>query len=143
VNPGIRRALTLLLLLWLGGTFAELTLFGHWEDPVQLIPLGVVPAAVASLIALSLRPGTATRRAFQLAMCLLVATGAAGVALHYRANLEFQREVDPGAAQWLLMSKALHAKAPPALAPASLTLIGSFGLVLAQGHLNDGRTRGR
>jgi hypothetical protein len=124
----------LLLACGLAGTFAELLLFAHHEDAAQAIPLVLLSIAAGALAWMSLRPRRSTVRAFQIAMGLLIAGGLTGVALHFRANVEFQREVDPGIQRWPLVSKALHAKAPPALAPGSLVQLGLLGLVLAYGH---------
>jgi len=134
VSHGIRRALVFLLALGMAGTFAELILFAHHEDTAQVVPLVLLSIAAGTLVWMSLRPSGTTVRVFRIAMGLLIAGGLVGVGLHFRANLEFQREVDPGIQRWPLVSKALHAKAPPALAPGSLVQLGLLGLVLAYGH---------
>jgi hypothetical protein len=139
MNQGIRRALTLLLTLGLAGTFTELMLFNHHEDATQMIPLVLLGIAGCTFAAVTVQPGRFTLRAFQLVMCLLIVGGLLGVALHLRANVEFQTEVDPGLHGWALFSKALQAKAPPALAPASLAQLGLLGLVIAYGHQTDKR----
>jgi hypothetical protein len=138
VSHGIRRALALLLTLGLLGTSLELILFEHHEDVVQTIPLALLVAAAGTLAAMLLHPGPATVGVFRAAMGLLVLGGLLGVGLHLRANLEFQAEVDPGLRGWALYVKALHAKAPPALAPAVLAQLGLLGLVLAHGHARRG-----
>ena len=134
MSHGIRRALVLLLACSMAGTFAELLLFAHHEDATQAIPLVLLSLAACALVWMSLRPSRTTVRAFQTAMGLLIAGGLIGVGLHFRANVEFQREVDPGIQRWQLVSKAVHAKAPPALAPGSLVQLGLLGLVIAYGH---------
>lgn len=134
MSQGFRRALALLLLVGLLGSFLELMLFGHHEDALQVIPLALIGIALCASAALSFRPQRGTIRAFQLAMALLIVGGLLGVGLHLRANLEFQTEIDPSLRGWALVSKALHAKAPPALAPAMLAQLGLLGLILAQGH---------
>lgn len=134
MSPGFRRALALLLMLGLLGSLLELMLFRHHEDAVQVIPLALIGLALVASGALSFRPGRGTIRAFRLAMGLLIAGGLLGVGLHLRANLEFQTEIDPTLRGWALVSKALHAKAPPALAPGILAQLGLLGLILASGH---------
>jgi predicted CDP-diglyceride synthetase/phosphatidate cytidylyltransferase len=62
-------------------------------------------------------------------MLLLMISGVTGTVLHYRANMEFQLEMDASIAGWALMSKVLHAKAPPALAPGNMALLGLLGLI--------------
>jgi hypothetical protein len=66
--------------------------------------------------------------AVQVAMGILIVTGAVGVVLHYQANLEFQLEMDRSLNGLNLMMKVLEAKAPPALAPANMALLGLMGL---------------
>jgi hypothetical protein len=134
VSHGFRRALALLLILGLLGSLLELMLFGHHEDLLQTIPLALIGVALVASAALSFRPGRGTIRAFRFAMALLIAGGLLGVGLHLRANLEFQTEIDPTLHGWTLVSKALHAKAPPALAPGMLAQLGLLGFILAQGH---------
>ena len=51
--------------------------------------------------------------------------------LHYESNSEFQREMDPSLTGWPLLVKVMQAKAPPALAPASMMQIGLLGLLYA------------
>jgi hypothetical protein len=65
----------------------------------------------------------------QAAMAIAIITGAVGVVLHYRANMEFQLELDPSLSGVALMMKVLEAKAPPALAPGNMMLLGLVGLV--------------
>ena len=66
---------------------------------------------------------------FRLSMLLLMFSGATGAVLHFRANSEFQLEMDPSIGGMALVSKVLHAKAPPTLAPGNLALLGLLGLV--------------
>jgi hypothetical protein len=60
---------------------------------------------------------------------VLILTGAIGGVMHYRANMEFQLEMDPSLGGVALMTKILHAKAPPSLAPGNMALVGLIGLV--------------
>jgi hypothetical protein len=139
MSHGFRRALALLLILGLVGSFLELKLFAHHEGALQMIPLVLIGIALCASATLSVRPGRATIRAFRVVMTLLIAGGLLGIGLHLRANLEFQTDIDPGLHGWALVSKSLHAKAPPALAPAILAWLGLLGLVLAQGHARHGK----
>jgi hypothetical protein len=54
--------------------------------------------------------------------------------LHFKANIEFQSEVDPSATGWPLWMKAIRAKAPPALAPGVMIQLGLLGLVYTFKH---------
>jgi hypothetical protein len=67
-------------------------------------------------------------------------SGATGAILHYRANMEFQLEMDPTLGGMALLLKVLHAKAPQALAPGNMVLLGLLGLVSTLGSTQSSRT---
>lgn len=123
-----------LLLVGLVGTETELLLIGHDEDAWQVIPLIVVGMAMLASVVMSaivvVRPSMAVAaiRAFQATMVLLILSGGTGSVLHYRANAEFKREMDPSLDGFALFSSAMQAKTPPALAPGTLALFGFLGL---------------
>jgi len=127
----IRRVLLLLLLFAFVGTFVELVLLEHDEDPLQLLPLALLASAVPSLVWTVVRPRRSSVAIFRMLMMLMIATGALGLALHFRANLEFQHDLTPTAAFSELFWNVLAAKAPPALAPAVMAQLGCLGLVYA------------
>lgn len=125
----IRRLLVGLLCFGLAGTTIELWLIGHHEDVWQWMPLVVMVGAALSagwLVTTWSRPST---QLFRVMMGLLLLSGAVGSVLHYRANMEFQLEMDPSLSGLALMAEVLHAKAPPALAPGNMVLLGLLGLV--------------
>jgi hypothetical protein len=126
---GVRRVLAWLLFAGLVGTFVELLLLEHDESALQVMPLGLLGASAAAMIATTLRPRALVVIVFRSLMVLLIATGALGLILHYRANLEFQRDLTPALGTMELFWKVMAAKAPPALAPAVLTQLGLLGLV--------------
>jgi hypothetical protein len=127
----IRRVLALLLLAAMAGTTTELLLLEHDEDLSQLIPLALLAAGAAALITTLVRPRPAAIALFRALMVLLIAGGGLGLALHFKANLEFQRELTPDGALSELIWKALAAKTPPALAPGTLAQLGCLGLIYA------------
>ena len=127
----IRRVLLVILLIGLAGTTIELLLLKHDEGPTQLIPLILIGIAFVAIAWHELRRGTASLRLFQVTMALFVAAGGLGMYLHYRANVEFAREVDPAMAGRALLIKAVTAKTPPALAPGSMSQLGLIGLAYA------------
>lgn len=129
----IRRLLLGLLVLGMTGTTAELWLMGHHEDWRQLIPFAGMGVSLLTLIWFSISRSTGATRVFRLCMCLLMVIGATGSILHYRANMEFQLEMDPTLGGMALLFKVLHAKAPPALAPGNMALLGLLGLVSTLG----------
>lgn len=124
----VRRLLLSLLALACAGTITELWLMGHHEDAWQWAPLGVMAITAAGALWVLVGPSRASVRTLQVLLTGLIVTGAIGAVLHYRANMEFQLEMDPSLAGVALMTKILHAKAPPSLAPGNMALIGLMGL---------------
>jgi hypothetical protein len=135
----IRRLLLGLLALGLAGTSAELWFMGHHEDWLQLLPFAGMGIAAVTLIWFALSHSPAATRTFRICMFLLMSVGVAGAILHYRANMEFQLEMDPTLGGMALLLKVLHAKAPPALAPGNMALLGLMGLISTIGTARSGR----
>ena len=130
----MRRLILAVWALGAAGTLVDLLLLEHYEDTWQLIPLVLVPLAALLLAWHLLTSSPVALRAFQLAMVLCLASGATGVVLHYRANMEFQLEIDPAMRGRELFWKVIHAKAPPALAPGVMVQLGLFGLLFTVQH---------
>jgi hypothetical protein len=127
--------LLLIVMLGLLGSLGELVLIDHDESWQQEIPLYVIAAALLAIVAhATFRRSPLAIRAIQLAMMLLIVSGAAGAALHFQANAEFQREIDPDQPVMELLMKSLAATAPPALAPLILGQLGLLGLVYCYKH---------
>jgi hypothetical protein len=125
----LRRLVLGILLFGLVGTATELTLMGHDEDGWQMIPLVVLSAAiVASVAMLGMHARASIVPVFRGAMLLLMLSGAIGTVLHYRAGMEFKREMDPSLGGVALFWSVIRAKAPPALAPGNMALLGLLGL---------------
>lgn len=118
-----------LLALGMTGTTAELWFMGHHEDWWQIVPLAAMGTSTAVMVWLVLAWSAWALRVFRGCMVLLMLSGATGAVLHFRANMEFQLEMDPTLGGRALVSKVLHAKAPPALAPGNMALLGLLGLV--------------
>ncbi len=116
------------------GMSVELWLIGHHEDANQLIPLVVAGIGLISAGWLAAAPGGAGLRLFQFVMLLYVGSGVIGIALHYQANAEFQREVDPAIGGLALVRKVVEATAPPALAPGMMVQLGLLGLAYTYKH---------
>jgi hypothetical protein len=117
-----------LVALGLAGTAAELTLMAHTEDTLQLVPFGAMALAFAAVVWRLVRPRPATVLAVRIAMAVMMVTGLIGVVLHFQANMEFQLELDKSLSGMTLIMKVLEAKAPPALAPGNMALLGCIGL---------------
>jgi hypothetical protein len=129
----LRRLLLSVLMLGLVGTAIELVLIGHDADAWQVIPLVVLAIAIlAGLGMVVTRFGSATATwLFRAAMVLLMLSGPMGSVLHYRANMEFKREMDPSLSGFALFSSVVQAQSPPALAPGNMALLGLLGLACA------------
>jgi hypothetical protein len=140
----LRRLLLGLLAFGLVGTAADLLLIGHDEDVWQMIPLALIALALVVLVALALTSPTSGRlgmvlRMFRAVMVLLIIAGGVGAVLHYRANMEFKLEMDPTLRGLALFASVVQAKAPPAMAPASLVVLGLLGLAATYRRLDDAR----
>lgn len=130
----IRAVLLAILLAGFVGTLSELFLLEHDEDAWQLIPLALLGAATVVGAWIAIRPVAVALRIFQGLMVLFVASAVAGLFFHYRANVEFQRDIDPSLASMALFWKVMAAKAPPALAPAVMAQLGLIGLAFSYRH---------
>ena len=124
----VRRFLGVILFVGMSGTAVELLLLKHDEDWIQLVPLVLLAAGLVAVASHVMRGTAATAGAVRTTMVAFVAAGLAGLYFHYRANVEFQLESDPGLAGRALLMKALEAKAPPALAPGVMIQLGLLGL---------------
>jgi len=134
--PLARLRWLVLALLTFGmiGTGIDLLLLDHYEGIWQMPPLLLVLAGLAAVAAVAARPAAWSIAALRCTMVLFVVSGIAGVALHYNGNREFQREMDPALAGWPLVVKVMTAKAPPALAPASMIQLGLLGMLFTYRH---------
>jgi hypothetical protein len=124
----LRRLLLAILLVGIAGMTIELLLLKHDEEATQLIPLVLLGAALAALVWNAVRPSVASLMVVQMTMVMFVAAGLLGMYLHYAANVEFQREMDASLSGMPLFWKVMAAKAPPALAPGSMSQLGLIGL---------------
>ena len=131
-------------IFWLGsiGTGFELLLLEHIEGFWQIVPLALIGAGCAVLAVLTMRPGTSGLRLFRFTMWLFMASGLAGVLLHYQGNVEFERELNPDVGGLALFWEALKG-ATPSLAPGTMTLLGALGLAYTYRHPAHGSTRAR
>ncbi|MEW6320678.1 MAG: hypothetical protein AB1635_06280 [Acidobacteriota bacterium] len=117
------------LVFGLVGTGVELSLIGHYEDALQLVPLALIAAALAASAWRAAAPDSSPAlRVFQALMAALIVAGAAGAVLHFRGSMEFQLEMDPSLAGFDLAMKVLQAKSPPTLAPGSMAVLGLVGI---------------
>jgi hypothetical protein len=129
----VRRLLLATLLLSLAGTVGELLLLEHFEDAWQYAPIVLMGAAFLVLIWHALAAGPTTLNVFRVLMVLFIVSGALGVLLHYRGNVEFELEMYPDLSGWKLFKDTMMG-ATPALAPGAMAQIGLVGLAWAFRH---------
>jgi hypothetical protein len=129
----IRRVLAAIFLFGSLGTGCELILLEHTEGVWQNVPLALLGVGCLALGVLAIRPAIAGLRIFQLTMCLFVASGVAGVWLHYQGNVAFELELNAEAAGWALFWESLKG-ATPSLAPGTMALLGTLGLAYTYRH---------
>jgi hypothetical protein len=142
----MRRLLLAVVAVGMLGTGADLLLLEHYEDVWQLPPLVLVAIALLVVAWLAATEAPLAVTGMRITMVCFVAAGVAGVFLHYNGNSEFQLEIDPTLHGWALFEKVIKAKAPPALAPASMIQLGLMGLLCTYQHpglqlRRDTRTR--
>ena len=129
----VRRAVAALFLAGSIGTGAELLLLEHTEGVWQNSPLVLIAAGCLTLCLVTVRPGAAGVRIFQLLMALFVLSGILGIVLHFQGNVEFERELRPEVAGLDLIWEAMKG-ATPALAPGTMVLLGGMGFVYTHRH---------
>lgn len=133
MDARVRGALLAIFVCGAAGTAVELLLLEHTEELAQWVPLAAIATSLAVLAAHGWARHRVTVRLFQGVMLLFLAAGGLGVILHYRGNTEFERERDPDIAGWDLFERAAKG-ATPALAPGTMALLGSIGLLYAYKH---------
>ena len=130
----LRRILLATFVLSIVGTACELLLVGHVEDAWQMVPLVLFGLSLVVLAWERLGGGAKSIRAHQGLMILYVASGVVGLALHYKANAEFELEMYPDMAGFALVWKAIQGASPPSLAPGAMVALGLLGLAYAYHH---------
>jgi hypothetical protein len=134
IERQLRRLILALFAFGLLGLGVELLAIGHYEDAWQIVPLGIIAATLVVVLIHSAAGGRRGLVVLQVLLVLLIAAGGIGIFLHYQANVSFQREMDPALTGWALLTKVLHAIAPPALAPGVMAQLGLLGLIYTYKH---------
>jgi len=129
----IRSVILAVLIIALVGTGLELALLGHIEEPAQMIPVGLIVAALMVLTLYAVRRGPRILRLFQVLMALFVVAGVAGIVLHYQSNVEFELELYPAMEGMEFLTKVLTG-AIPVLAPGVMIQIGLLGGIYTFRH---------
>ena len=129
----LRGLLLLILLTGIVGTGIELLLLEHTEGFWQLVPLGLLGAALLVLTWHLIARNPASVRGVQFLMLGFILSGVAGLLLHYRGNVEFERELHTTAAGFGLFWEAIKG-ATPTLAPGTMIQLGLVGLLYTYRH---------
>ena len=129
----MRGILLAALVVSLVGTVLELLLLEHFEDAWQWTPIVLLLAALLALGSYALERGPRSLDVLRGLMVLLLVSGALGVLLHYRGNVEFELEMYPDLSGWKLFKDSMMG-ATPALAPGAMMQIGLVGLAWTYRH---------
>ena len=136
----LRAAVLFIFAFGVVGTGAELVLLEHTEDVWQWMPLVLMAISAIVLVWLVTVGGQASLRAFQATMTLFVVSGFVGLFLHYRGNVEFEREMYPTLSGLKLFWEAIKG-ATPALAPGTMLQLGLLGLAFTYNHPDSAARR--
>lgn len=129
----LRRLLLIILLVGLIGTAAELLLLGHTEGAWQWSPILLIGASLALLTWFGATRSSASVRALQAMMLLMLLSGIVGLWLHFAANVEWERESNPSLGGLALYRAALSG-AMPVLAPGVMIQLALLGLAFSFRH---------
>lgn len=128
-----RRVLMFILVLGLAGTEIELLLLKHTDGVWQLLPLALMAVALVVIAINAAKPSASTVRALQVTMGAFLLSGALGVVLHYKGNVEWELERMASLAGYDLFKAAIMG-ATPALAPGTMIQLGLVGLLYTYQH---------
>lgn len=126
----LRRLLVATALAGCAGTGVELLLLGHTEGWQQVVPLVLLALAIGALLWHLLSSQGIALKTLKAVMWLCIVSGAAGVALHFQGNVEFELEMYPEMRGVELLSETMTG-ATPVLAPGTMVLLGIVGLAYA------------
>jgi len=129
----LRRGLLALLAFGSAGILVELVLLEHYDEPVQYVPLALLTLTLVSILWHWLDGQKRSLRAFQIVMLLLVIAGTVGIVLHFLANVEFEKELNPDSAGLEFWVEVIRGDLPT-LAPGTLVQFGLLGLLYAYRH---------
>ena len=125
----VHSGLWWLLLLGLVGLEVELLMLKHTDGVWQVVPL--VLLGLGLLIALWYRKArsTAAVKGLSSAMVLFIVSGAVGTFLHYKGNVSYEQDSNPGISGRELYIAAVQGSTPT-LAPGAMVQLGVLGLIL-------------
>lgn len=122
----IQQLVTIIIIIILLGTGAELFLIGHYEDNKQLIPIVFIISSIGGFLLIYFNYNHFLIILFRSILVLCSVSGLLGIWFHLQANLEFESEMYPSRNGWELFRESLSG-ALPILAPGSMVVIGMIG----------------
>ena len=138
----LRRLLLSLFALGATGAGGDLLLIGHVEGWAQQVPLVLLAVGLGVAAWLAVTSRRLVVQMFQAVMGAFVVSGALGLWLHYRANVEFERELAPDRVGFDIFWAAIKGASPPTLAPATLIHLGLLGLASTFRHPSSASAAG-
>ncbi len=129
----IRALLMGVLLLGVVGTGVELLLLEHTDGFWQWNPLLLILISFLVLGWHAADRRAASTQALRATMLVFVLSGATGILLHYRGNVEFELEMYPSLTGWELFRQAMKG-ATPSLAPGVMIQLGLLGFAYTYRH---------
>ena len=130
MKPVVRKLLYGALILSITFTGFDLALLGHFEDIWQWIPIVLLAIGLIVSIWHAVASSGLSKRILWITMTLFIVAGLLGVGLHFKGNVEFEREMYPALKGFPLIWKTLRG-ATPTLAPGTMIYIGLLGLLAA------------
>lgn len=126
----VHTGLVWVLLLGLVGLVVELFLLRHTEGVWQLLPLALLGAGVVVIAWYASKRSLLSIRVLQGAMWLYIASGFVGTFQHFKGNVLYEQESNPGLSGRELYQGALQGSTPT-LAPGAMIQLGLLGLIVA------------
>ena len=137
VVSGERRLLSVVHsgLLWimmfgLVGLEIELLLLKHTDGVWQVLPLVLLGLGLASSLWYLASKRRTVVILLSCVMILFIASGVAGTLLHFKGNVLYEQESNPGLSGRELYKAAVQGSTPT-LAPGAMIQLGLLGLVIA------------
>lgn len=125
----VHRGLMWVLLLGLVGLEVELFLLKHTDGIWQILPMALLGAGLVIVAWYASRRSALSARAFQGAMWLYIASGVVGTFLHFKGNVAYEQESNPGLSGRELYQGAVQGSTPT-LAPGAMIQLGLLGLIV-------------
>ncbi|HET9439105.1 MAG TPA: hypothetical protein VFO52_02995 [Longimicrobiales bacterium] len=123
-----RQLLLGIVIISAGASLTELLLLEHFEEWTQLIPVVLLAALLLGTIAVLFSSARWLANTYRVILLLCLISAAAGLYLHYQANVEFVLERHPEARGWSLFKQAIMG-GMPALAPGTMAQFALMGLL--------------